>query len=84
MHLDTVGMMEKIGSKTSLNNKKGSAKALLPSALPLCYLHKKTDQIFGPEATKALPASFVVNFLKFSINCTARSLAFSSQIFGSS
>ena len=39
------------------------------------------DYIFGPAATKALPASFVVNFSKFLMKREERSLAFSSQTF---
>ena len=39
------------------------------------------DYNFGPAATKALPASFVVNFSKFLMKREERSLAFSSQTF---
>ena len=42
---------------------------------------REKNHNFGPAATKALPASFVVNFSKFLMKREERSLAFSSQAF---
>ena len=44
----------------------------------MCF---KMNYSFGPAATRALPAAFVVNFSKFLMKREERSLAFSSQAF---
>ena len=51
------------------------------SILIVLRILRDTNQSFGPAATKALPAAFVVNFSKFLMKRDERSLAFSSHAF---
>ena len=72
-----------------LKMRKDNAKRAAPigaARLPiffLCFLWFpcEANHSFGPAATKALPASFVVNFSKFLMKREDRSLAFSSHAF---
>ena len=72
-----------------LTMRKHNAKRAAPNGAARCiwigrdgvHTVSTIDYSFGPAATKALPASFVVNFSKFLMKREERSLAFSSQTF---